>query len=105
LGEWFHFGLVGEPERVDSGDSEAKEARVEDRERERFMLPILLPILLIVGIICCVRPDFFLKRPGLRLGVLLRLFPEQHRLGVIRVLGVVAVFGSVVGLVQLIRIW
>jgi hypothetical protein len=78
---------------------------MEDRERERFLLPILLPILLTVGIICCVRPDFFLKRPGLRLGVLLRLFPEGYRLGVIRVLGVVAVFGSVVGLVQLIQIW
>jgi hypothetical protein len=78
---------------------------MEDRERERFMLPILLPILLIVGVICCVRPDFFLKRPGLRLGALLRLFPERHRLAVIRILGGIAVFASIVGLIQLARIW
>jgi hypothetical protein len=77
----------------------------EDRERERFMLPILLPILFIVGIVCCVRPEFFAKRPGLRLGLLFRLIPDGHHVTVIRILGVIAIFGSVIGLVQLIRIW
>jgi hypothetical protein len=77
----------------------------EDRERERFMLPILLPILFIVGIVCCVRPEFFAKRPGLRLGALFRLIPDEHHVTVIRVLGVIAVFASIGGLVQLMRIW
>jgi hypothetical protein len=37
---------------------------MDDRERARFMLPILLPILFIVGIVCCVRPEFFVKDRG-----------------------------------------
>ncbi len=78
---------------------------MEDRERERFMLPILLPILFIVGIVCCVRPEFFVKRPGLRLGLLFRLIPEGQHSTVIRIFGVIAIFGSAVGLIQLIRIW
>jgi hypothetical protein len=77
----------------------------EDRERERFMLPILLPILFIVGIVCCLKPEFFAKRPGIRLGFLFRLIPEEHHMTVIRVLGMIAVFASMVGLVQLVRIW
>jgi hypothetical protein len=77
----------------------------EDRDRERFMLPILLPILFIVGIVCCIKPEFFAKRPGLRLGFLLRLIPEERHVTVVRVLGVIAIFASVVGLVQLARIW
>ena len=35
---------------------------------DRVLTLILLPIALVVGIICCVRPHFFVKRPGLRLG-------------------------------------
>ena len=77
----------------------------EDREKERFMLPILLPILFIVGIVCCVKPEFFAKRPGLRLGFLFQLIPEGQHVTVIRVLGVIAVFASLVGLVHLVRIW
>jgi hypothetical protein len=77
----------------------------EDREKERFMLPILLPILFIVGIICCLKPEFFTKRPGIRLGFLFRLLPEEHHVTVIRVLGVIAIFASIVGLAQLVRIW
>jgi hypothetical protein len=69
------------------------------------MLPILLPILFVVGIVCCVRPAFFVKRPGLRLGLLFRLIPEGHHVSVIRFLGVIAIFGSVVGRVELIKIW
>lgn len=75
----------------------------EDRERERFILPILLPILFVVGIVCCLKPEFFAKRPGIRLGFLFR--PEEHHVTVIRVLGMIAVFASMVGLVQLVRIW
>jgi hypothetical protein len=78
---------------------------VEDRERARFMLPILLPILFIVGIVCCVRPEFFVKRPGLRLGLLFRLIPEGSQPTIIRAWGVVAISGSLVGLVELIKIW
>jgi hypothetical protein len=78
---------------------------MEDRERARFILPILLPILFIIDIVCCVRPEFFVKRPGLRLGLLFRLIPEGHHSTVIRALGVIAIFGSVVGLVELIKIW
>lgn len=77
----------------------------EDRDRERFMLPILLPILFVVGIVCCVKPEFFAKRPGLRLGFLFRPIPEEHHVTAIRVLGVIAIFASAVGLVQLVRIW
>jgi hypothetical protein len=40
---------------------------MHDREDERFLLPILLPILLMAGIVCRVWPQFFAKRPGLRL--------------------------------------
>jgi hypothetical protein len=78
---------------------------MEDRERARFILPILLPILFIIDFVCCVRPEFFVKRPGLRLGLLFRLIPEGHHSTVIRALGVIAIFGSVVGLVELIKIW
>ncbi len=78
---------------------------MEDRERERFMLPILLPILFIVGIVCCVQPRFFVKRPGVWLGLLFRLIPEGRLATVIRILGVMGIFGSVVGLIQLIKIW
>ena len=78
---------------------------MHDREDERFLLPILLPILLLVGLVCCFRPGFFVKRPGLRLWFLFRLIPEQHHAAVIRFLGVVAVFAAAVGIVQLIKIW
>jgi hypothetical protein len=78
---------------------------VEDRERARFMLPILLPILFIVGIVCCVRPEFFVKRAGLRPGLLFRLIPEAHHSTVIRGLGAIAIFASAGGLVELIKIW
>jgi hypothetical protein len=78
---------------------------MEDRERTRFMLPILLLILFIVGIVCCVRPEFFVKRPGLRLGLLFRLVPEGSHSTVIRALGVIAISRSVVGFVELIKIW
>ena len=69
---------------------------------DRVLMLILLPIALVVGIICCVRPHFFAKRPGLRLGLLFRLIPEQHQPTVIRVLGVTAIFASVIGLIHLL---
>jgi hypothetical protein len=69
------------------------------------MLPILLPILLIVGIVCITRPQFFANRPGLRPGLLLRLIPERLHTAVIRFLGVAALFASAVGLIRLIAIW
>ena len=78
---------------------------MQDRDQERFMLPLLLPLLFLVGIVCCVRPAFFAKRPGLRLSLLFRMIPEQRHTTVIRSLGVVAILGSVVGLIQLIKTW
>jgi len=77
----------------------------EDLDKERFMLPILLPILFLVGVVCCVKPEFFVKRPGLRLGLLFGVIPEEHRATAVRVLGVLAIFASIIGLIQLIRIW
>lgn len=73
-------------------------------EDERFLLPILLPILLVVGIVCCVWPQFFAKRPGIRLGLLFRLIPEHRHVAVVRFLGVVALFASAVGLIRLITL-
>jgi hypothetical protein len=69
---------------------------------DRFLTLILLPIALAAGIVCCVWPQFFVKRPGLRLGLLFRLIPEQHQSTVIRVLGVIAIFASAVGLIHLL---
>lgn len=69
---------------------------------DRVLMLILLPIALVVGIICCVRPHFFVKRPGLRLGLLFRLIPEQHQPTVIRVLGVIAIFASAINLLQVL---
>jgi hypothetical protein len=36
---------------------------------------------------------------------LFRLIPEEHHVTVIRVLGAIAILASMVGLVQLVRIW
>lgn len=69
---------------------------------DRVLMLILLPIALAVGIVCCVRPQFFVKRPGLRLGLLFRLIPEQHQPTIIRVLGAIAIFASAVALIQLL---
>jgi hypothetical protein len=63
---------------------------------------ILLPIALVVAIVCCARPHFFVKRPGLRLGLLFRLIPEQHQPTMIRVLSVFAIFASAIGLISLL---
>jgi hypothetical protein len=59
---------------------------------DRVLMLILLPIALVVGIICCARPQFFVKRPGLRLGLLFRLIPEEYQPTIIRVLGGIAIF-------------
>ena len=75
---------------------------MENRADDRFLMLILLPLALVVGIACSVWPDFFAKRPGLRLGLLFRLIPEQHHSTVIRVLGVIAIFAAVVGLLSLL---
>ena len=69
---------------------------------DRVLTLILLPIALVVGIICCVRPHFFVKRPGLRLGLLFRLIPEQLQPTVIRVLGAIAIFASAISLIHLL---
>jgi hypothetical protein len=69
---------------------------------DRVLMIILLPIALVAGIVCCVRPRFFVKRPGLRLGLLFRLIPEQHQPAIIRVLGVIAIFASAIGLIGLL---
>jgi hypothetical protein len=75
------------------------------REDEKALLPILLPILLAVGIACCVRPNFFVKRMGLRLRSVFALIPEKYHPTFIRAMGVIAVFASVVGLFQLLTLW
>jgi hypothetical protein len=69
---------------------------------DRALMLILLPIALAVGIICCARPQFFVKRPGLRLGLLFRLIPEEYQPTIIRVLGAVAIFASAIALIQLL---
>lgn len=76
-----------------------------NREDEKALLPILLPILFVVGIVCCVWPNFFVKRTGLRLRLLFALIPEGHHSTFIRVMGVIAIFASVVGLFQLLTLW
>ena len=76
-----------------------------NREDEKALLPILLPILLVVGIACSVWPNFFVKRTGLRLRLVFALIPERHHAAFIRVMGVIAIFASVVGLFQLISLW
>lgn len=73
---------------------------MENKADDRFLMLILLPLALVVGIVCCVWPDFFAKRPGLRLGLLFRLIPEQHHSTIIRVLGAIAIFAAVVGLLS-----
>jgi hypothetical protein len=76
-----------------------------NREDQKALLPILLPILLVVGIVCCVWPNFFVKRTGLRLRLIFALIPEKHHANFIRVMGVIAIFTSVVGLFQLLTLW
>lgn len=75
------------------------------REDEKALLPILLPILLVVGIVCCAWPNFFVKRTGLRLRLVFALIPERYHSTFIRVMGVVAIFASAVGLFQLLTLW
>lgn len=75
------------------------------REDEKVLLPILLPILFVVGIVCCVWPNVFVKRTGLRLRLLFALIPEKYHPAFIRGLGVIAILASIVGLFQLITLW
>ena len=75
------------------------------REDQKALLPILLPILLVVGIGCCVWPNFFVKRTGLRLRLVFALIPESYHASFIRVMGVMAIFASLVGLFQLFTVW
>ena len=74
------------------------------REDEKALLPILLPILLMVGIVCCVWPNFFVKRTGLRLRLVFALIPESYHPTFIRVMGVIAIFAAVVGLFHLLTL-
>jgi hypothetical protein len=69
---------------------------------DRVLMLILLPIALVVGIVCCARPQFFVKRPGLRLGLLFRLIPEEYQPAIVRVLGAIAIFASAIGLIHLL---
>ena len=75
------------------------------REDEKVLLPILLPILLVVGIICCVWPNFFVKRPGLRQRFVFALIPEKYHPTFIRAMGVIAMLASVIGLFRLLTLW
>jgi hypothetical protein len=74
---------------------------VENRERARFMAADSFHrgdrLLRSTGVLC--------EKAGLRLGLLFRLIPEGSHSTVISALGVIAIFGSVVGLVELIKIW
>jgi hypothetical protein len=90
---------------MNSGSKETSTLQDHNREDEKVLLPILLPILLIVGIACCVWPSFFVKRTGLRLRLLFAVIPERHHAAFIRGLGVIAVFASIVGLFQLVALW
>jgi len=50
-------------------------------------------------------PHFFVKQTGLRLGMVFALIPERYHSSFIRVMGVIAIFASVVGLFQLFTVW
>lgn len=74
------------------------------REDEKALLPILLPIAFVVGIACCVWPNFFVKRTGLRLRLIFALIPDQYHPAFIRVMGALAIVASVLGLFQLLTL-